>query len=186
MRSMTFSMAVLGVGGGGHHFLRSEFAVGVGQGDGGLRGTDVDADDDAVVVEAQEGGPAAARQASGGSFEDPVAFDQVFDDEGDGAALQAGNAGEVGAGDGLLRADEVEHDAAVDVADAFSGGEMDAGFVGDGHGRIKWPRMNADERGSRNSFWHPPDGDFTVASGKWTVLRSWGGGRRVGNFREND
>ena len=123
----------LGIGGGGHHFLRRELAVGVGQGDGGLHWADVDADDDALVIEAQKGRAAAAREASGGAFEHPVLFDQLFDDEGNGAALQAGDAGEVGAGDGVPGADEVEDDAAVDVANDFGGGDLDSVFVGGGH-----------------------------------------------------
>jgi hypothetical protein len=62
-----------------------------------------------------------------------VAFDEVFNDERDGRALEAGDAGEVSSGDGLARADEVEDHAAVDVANAFGGGDLDAFFVGSAH-----------------------------------------------------
>ena len=65
-------------------------------------------------------GPTAAREAPGGAFEHPVAFDQVLDDQRDGAALKAGEAGEIGARDRLLGADQIENRLAVDIADPFA------------------------------------------------------------------
>src|ERR1039458_512465 len=77
----------LGIGRGRDDFAGGELAVGVGEGDGGLLGADIDADDDAVVIEPEEGGTASAGQAAGGAFDDPGLVDQLFDDQRNGAAL---------------------------------------------------------------------------------------------------
>src|ERR1017187_9247160 len=95
-----------GIGRRGDDFAGGELAVGIGQGNGGLLGADVDADDDAVVIEAQERRTAAAGQAAGGALDDPGLIDQLFNDQRNGAALQAAEAGEVGARDGLASANE--------------------------------------------------------------------------------
>ena len=63
----------------GHRFLRSELAVDVGQGDGGLNGADVHSDDDALVIQPQEGGASPARKAAGRSFEHPTLLNQFLD-----------------------------------------------------------------------------------------------------------
>ena len=59
--------------------------------------------------------------------------DELLDDQGDGAALQAGDAGEVGARDRVAFADQVEDDAAVDIAHHFTRSALDARFVEYGH-----------------------------------------------------
>ena len=124
----------LGIGGGRHHFLGSEFSVDVRQRHGDLKRPDIDSDDDAIVIEAQKCRPPAARQPSRGTFQDPVAFNELLDDQRNGAALQAGNAGEVGAGDRLLGTNQVEDGSAVDIADAFhAGGDLHSFFVDAAH-----------------------------------------------------
>ena len=113
----------------GHGFAGEEAAVEIDEGDDGLVGADVGDEDDHGVVEREESGGAAAGAAGHGAFSDPFFFDQLLDDGGDGAGLQAGGAGEIGAGYGLLRADDFEDDVAIDVARVFAGCEFDVGEV---------------------------------------------------------
>jgi hypothetical protein len=82
----------MGVRQRGQHFLGNKLAVHVRQGYRDLGGADVDADNNAGVVEPQEGGAAAAQRSEGGAFEDPVLLDELLDDRKDGAALQATDA----------------------------------------------------------------------------------------------
>ena len=110
-------------------FAGEEASVEVDEGDDGLVGADVGDEDDHGVVEREEGGGAAAGTAGHGAFGDPLFFDELLDDGGDGAGLQAGGAGEIGAGYGLLRADDLEDDVAIDVARVFAGCEFDVGEV---------------------------------------------------------
>jgi hypothetical protein len=110
-------------------FAGEEASVEVDQGDDGLVGADIGDEDDHGVVEREESGGAAAGAACHGAFGDPLFFDQLLDDSGDGAGLEAGGAGEVGAGYGLLGADDFEDDVAIDVARVFAGCEFDVGEV---------------------------------------------------------
>ncbi len=106
-----------------------EASVEIDEGDDGLVGADVGDQDDHGVIEREERGGAATWAAGHGAFGDPLFFDQLLDDGGDGAGLQAGGAGEVGARYGLLRTDDFEDDVAVDVARVFAGCEFDVGEV---------------------------------------------------------
>jgi len=107
----------LRVGGSGDDFAGRELAVGVGQGDGGLAGANIHAHDHALFIQAQEGGPAAARQTAGRTLDHPRLGDQLLHDQGNGAALQAAQARQVGPRDRMPRANEIQDDAPVDVAD---------------------------------------------------------------------
>ena len=110
-------------------FAGEKASVEIDEGDDGLIGANVGDEDDHGVVEREQGGGAAAGAARHGAFGDPLFFDQLLDDGGDGAGLQAGGAGEVGAGDGLLRTDDLEHDVAIDVARVFARRQFDVGEV---------------------------------------------------------
>ena len=70
-----------GIARSGECFLRGEVAVDIRESDCGLRGADIDTDDDAVFIEMEKRGAAAARQATGGAFDHPVFADELFDDE---------------------------------------------------------------------------------------------------------
>ena len=120
------------VRGRGHRFLRSEAAVHIGQRHRGLNGAQIDPDDDPLLVQPEEGGTAAPRQPAGGAFQDPVLLDELFDNQRDGAALQTRNAGQVGARDGLAGADEVQHDAPVDVPNHLARGGLNTLQINDG------------------------------------------------------
>src|SRR5579884_1138127 len=70
-----------GIGGSWRRFMRREPAVRVTDGDHGLRRADVDANDDAVYIDAQERGTAAARQTACRAFDNPSLFDEFLDDQ---------------------------------------------------------------------------------------------------------
>src|ERR1022692_1632469 len=99
-------------------------SVDVGQGHRGLDGPDVDADDDEIVIEAQERRAPAARRPSGGPFQHPMLADQFFDDQRNGAALQSRDARQIGARERLALADQVENNAAIDLARHLAGGDL--------------------------------------------------------------
>ncbi len=83
----------------------------------GQRGANVDADDaGALVIEVEEARLAATGRLRNGALLEPVFGDQLIGDGGNGAPLEAGAAGQIGARNGLMLAHQVEHDAAVDVA----------------------------------------------------------------------
>ena len=113
----------------GDGFAGEEASVEVDEGDDGLIGANVGDEDDHGVVEGEEGGGAAAGWARHGAFGDPLFADQLLDDGGDGAGLEAGGAGEVGAGDGLLRTDDLEDDVAIDVTRVLARRQFDVGEV---------------------------------------------------------
>ena len=77
---------------------------------------EIDGQRDVLVVQGDKGGPTAARQAAQGSRRHPPFFDQLPDDERDGAGLQAGEAGEVGAAHRLARMNGAQHDVPIDLA----------------------------------------------------------------------
>ena len=55
----------------------------------GLGGPDIHGDDHALVVEAQKGRPAPARQAARGALQHPMFGYQLLDNQRDRAALEA-------------------------------------------------------------------------------------------------
>jgi hypothetical protein len=64
----------------------------------------------------EEPRPAASRRPADGTFSDPAFIDQLIDDGRHGAALQARSSRQVGARQRVVAADEVERDAAIDLA----------------------------------------------------------------------
>ena len=101
----------------GHHLLRDEAPVGIRQRHRDLRRAYVHADDDALVVQPQKRGTASTGEPAGGALQNPLLLDQLFDDQRYGAPLQARYAGQVRARNRLPGPDEVQDDAAVDIAD---------------------------------------------------------------------
>ena len=102
--------------------LKREPRIEVGETNGRDVGTQLDGDrGDAFGVDAQEPRPAAARQDSQLALIDPPLADQLFDDRGYGAALEARSTRHVSAGQGLVAADQAESDAPVDPAGRFAG-----------------------------------------------------------------
>ncbi len=59
-----------------------------------------------------------------GPFAHPVFTNQLLDNLRNGAALQAGAARQVGTGDGLAGADQLENDVAVDAPRGFAGSQL--------------------------------------------------------------
>jgi hypothetical protein len=83
------------------------------------------ADDRAFLVQPEKGGPAASGQPARGALNQPMFIDQFFDDEGDGALLHARNPSQIGARDGLARANEIEHNSPIDPANDLVGSSLD-------------------------------------------------------------
>ena len=115
--------------------LGDDPAAEVDDGDGCLRGVNVEGDDGALFVEVQEGGAPAAGEASSRAFNDPTLADERFDDKGDGAALQAGEPGEVCARERLAGTDEIEDEVSIDLARGLVRGAPIAG-EGEADGRV--------------------------------------------------
>ena len=78
-------------------------------------------------IDVQERGLPAADGLAGGAFENHAVANQVVDDARDGAAAHVHHPGEVGARNRLVRAHEVQHDAAVDLAGRAAGGDAEVG-----------------------------------------------------------
>ena len=99
-----------------------------------LAGADVGGDHGAAArVDVEERRLAAAHGLAGRALEDQAFAQQVVDDQRDGAAAHAHRPGEVGARDRLVRADQVQHDAAVDLAAGAAGGDPEARRVDTAH-----------------------------------------------------
>jgi|SRR6266436_10155157 hypothetical protein len=105
-----------GIAAGRHGFLREEIAVHVGDTDSDKSRAKVCYKDGATIVQAKKRWTSAAGQPADGSMDDPSLANQLFGDERNGASLKAGHAGKISAGNGLTAADEVENNAAIDVA----------------------------------------------------------------------
>ncbi len=82
-----------------------------------LARANVHCDDNAAPgFDIQEGRLATAHGLARGSFEDELLFEQFVDDDADGAAANTHGACEVGTGNRLMRAHEIQRDPAIDVA----------------------------------------------------------------------
>jgi hypothetical protein len=58
----------------------------------------------------------------------------LLGDHGDGAALQTRVTREVGARDRLVRADQIENDAPIDIARSLAGSNLKIGQIDSSHG----------------------------------------------------
>ena len=93
----------------------------------GLTCPDVDGHDRAATrVDVEKRGLASTDGLAGRALDDQPALEEVADDEADAAATHAHGAGEVGARDGLVRAYEIQHDLAVDLARGALRGDLKA------------------------------------------------------------
>jgi predicted NBD/HSP70 family sugar kinase len=100
--------------------LLAEARVDAGEPHGRLLRAQLDGDDaGALDVEMEKTRPPSAQRVTG-PLRDPPLVDQLVDDAGHGAALQAGSPREVGAGHRRVAADEVERDPPVDDAGGFA------------------------------------------------------------------
>ena len=67
----------------------------------------------------------AARQLADRAFHDPSLGNQLLGNGGNGAALHARAPGHGGAGNRLVAAHQIEHNAAIDIAGRFATGDLD-------------------------------------------------------------
>ena len=96
----------------------------------GLAGANVDGDDgSASRIDVEEGRFAAAKRLAGRAFDDETALEQIADEEADAAASDAHGASEVGAGNRLVRAHEIQDDLAIDLARRALGGDLKANRI---------------------------------------------------------
>ena len=95
---------------------------------------DVGRDDGAAArVDVEERRLAAADRLAGRPFENELAGQQLVDDQRDRGPAHAHRPGEIGARDRLPGADQVQDDAAVDLAAGASGGDPEARGVDTAH-----------------------------------------------------
>ena len=73
------------------------------------------------------------RQPPRRTLQNPILRDQLFHDQRDGTALQAGCPRQVGARDRLTRANQVEDNPPVDISDYLAGSALAALGFKDGH-----------------------------------------------------
>ena len=113
---------------------RQGVAEDIGQHEEGLSGADVGGDDGAATgIDVEERGLASADGFAGGALEEEAVAEEVGDDEGDGAAPDAHDAGEVSPRHGLMGADEIQDDGAIDLSGGTAGGDTEAGGIDASH-----------------------------------------------------
>jgi hypothetical protein len=129
---------------GGDRFESKKPCIHSRDGDGGNIGLDIDTDDSgALSIEVKERGFAAPREVAHSAFHYPMFADQLFSDGRDGASLESGAASEASPRDGLVAANQVEHDTAVDVAGRSAAGNSKVVQVYFSH---LWPSSTFGER----------------------------------------
>ena len=114
----------LGVGGKRNGLTRKEASVEVDDREDRLTRPQVGDERHEFRVEREHRRAATAWALGSGAFGDPAFLEQLLDDCGDRARLQAGEPGQLGAADRLIRADQLEHDVAVDVTRHLARGEF--------------------------------------------------------------
>src|SRR5215831_3939606 len=91
---------------------------------------DVDADDPyPLLIQVQKRWPASTRDVAARALFYPILLDQLLGNDGYGTALKARMSGQVGTGDGLVAADEIEDDPPVNVAGGFTCRYLEIGKV---------------------------------------------------------
>ncbi len=106
------------------------FAKKVGRQQVGLTCPNVDGDDGAAArVDVEKRRLSPANGLAGGAFDDEAALEEVADDEADASPADTHRAGEVGARDRLIRADEIQHDLPVDLSRGALGGDLKANRI---------------------------------------------------------
>ena len=125
------------------HRLRHEARIQACEADRRRLRPQIDADDPgALGVEVQESWAPSARHAADRAFGDPAFFDQLIDDGGHRAALQARSTSQIGARHRLQPAEKIEGDLPVDLASRFAGGNFEIGEVDLAHrGLLAGPRQ---------------------------------------------
>lgn len=119
----------LSVGDGHDGFTGEKAAAEIDDGEDGSIGPEVQGEGDDGVVDGEHDGGAAARALDDCALADPAFFNQLLDDGSYGAGLEAGELGEIDAGDGLTETDELKDDIAVDLPGDLAGGELDGGEI---------------------------------------------------------
>jgi hypothetical protein len=103
-------------GRGRHGFPGQKMSVQAGQRHVRQAGTHVDADDaGAICVEMEEPRFSAPLRLPDRPLPEPPLGQELLGDDRNGASLQSGVTGQIRAGNGLMLADQIEHDATVDV-----------------------------------------------------------------------
>ena len=77
----------------------------------------------------QEARPPPTRSPADGAFSDPAFIDELIHDRGNGAALETGQPGQIGARHRIVPADEVQRDPAIDLARGLARGDLEVGKV---------------------------------------------------------
>src|SRR5215472_1376642 len=126
--------------------LRQEAAVYVSQGYRGLFRTQVRHQDCPPLIQLQKRWPPPSGQAACCPFDHPLFLNQLLRDQGNRASLQPRYASQVGARDRLAPPDQVQNDAAIDVACGFARSHLRVGKADHGASYAKTPPDLAPQR----------------------------------------
>ena len=153
--------------------VRSRPAHRIGQHQERAAGADVDGDARSLAgVDVEQRRLASARGLAGGPFDDVALVEQLLDEEADGAAAHLHAAGQVGARDRLMAADQRERDLPVDLARGAAGRDVEAVGVNASHRR----QDDIVQTGTKDRS----GGDYTTSSGIVPLTRRHGEPSTIG------
>lgn len=104
--------------------LGDDLTAEIGNGDGGLCRMDVESYDRAMIIKLNERGATATGKAASCTLQYPAVGNKLFDNEGDGTALETGKPRKIGSRDRRTSADEVEEQIPVNLPGGFVGGGL--------------------------------------------------------------
>jgi hypothetical protein len=92
----------------------------------GSHRTNINSDDaDALLIQMQKARAATSRRAAVGALSNPTFVDQLLGNRRDGAALKSRLARQVGTRNRLTGTNQIEHDAPINIARRFAGGNLE-------------------------------------------------------------
>ena len=103
----------------------------------------IDCDDEPILsLQVQKGRFAATARFSSGALIDQALVYKLTDQQAHGSACDAHAAGEVGARDGLMLANEIECNAAINVARCSAGGDPKVLSINFAHSAAAFPNLS--------------------------------------------
>ena len=112
------------IGWRGHPLLRQEPAIHVRDCDGGSGRSQVNHQNRPSVIQLKESRPSPAWQTPSRSINDPLLADQLLSDKRNRTALEPGNSRQIGSGNRLATANQVQNNSAVNVTSSPAGSHL--------------------------------------------------------------